>query len=1615
MLRHGEPCTDGFCLEALIRTLPCTLAIPASSQALVSTLPTWDAQTPPARLLLFTDGSFCAKLSSASWAAAVFADAGEHDWRWAGCAAGRVHTDGPMAAPSAFEAELYALAAAFCVVLRSRPGHATCIYDSQSAAAVAHCVASTSLPHRLAASVRSLYLACVAAGVQFHFKHTYSHQGDPGNELVDALAGYCHGHDCLRVEDQDLSQILSWPEIHRLWMAVCTRDDLPLLQPDGQTPALHVDIPDRSSLTTPTQLAGLPDSAAPRRYGLDLRLATYNTLSLRSHLQQQALAKLFQLHRRHIIGLQETRLDIEGLAHYGAYTAFCSPADNGTEGIQLWVDFATPVTVAQSPDVLCFRRDTFCIRHAEPRLLLVTGCLADIRLLFVVGHAPTSTQPDSIISQWWDHLDAQVRRIPRGFCPIFLLDANARFRPSLVEPSATAAEPENCNAEALLSVAAAHSLCLSGLRDADGNAIVSWVSPSGNAACLDFVAVPDVWATNMCTRPAPANFCDQFAGIDHHPVYVDLALSLSSRPASKNRLPSARALRSPAGHARLCAIWRSVPQVPWHVDVDSHLAIINAHLRRGLMDGFDHPPHIAHPAMSPAAWDMLREQRQLRRILFRLRHFLQKDTMAAVFQVWRRGLPEVGRLAHAARQHRCRLHMARTARAIQACRRRLRGQSKIDRANFTREMFQTARSREDLPHLLRSILRTGRRYKAPALVPNMEVAPGVPCATREEFLAHAGKHFARAERAIPTQLSELPAVYRGHSCMAPVHLEDLPTLEELTRAFARLKGGRAPGLTGLLPEVYKGCPDLAALAHWALSLKAVSAGTHPLLWMGGVATPIPKPSKSPSVMAGWRSILLQECSGKAVAAALRERLLAGLEKQAPDGMAGARRGVPLTLPCHLVGRHLDRLRQAAGNGAVLFVDGEAAFYATVRCFLDPQHGHHTLDAWVDSLHEDSFITDAVKAMLRAHDVLAAGQVAFAVRDALRNSIACSWYTALPSDGEIYQAVTGTVPGAPLADLLFQLTFVMCITRVTEALAATGHCARLPVAYAAQDVPCTHPTWMDDVALLLQASCCTHVAPAVIHAASVMQSMLRAMGVAMNLLPGKTEGLLVLHGSGSRAERHRLFVDLDGKLPFSEAHDGVLQLTDSYVHLGVMVGAQCMARKHIDRRARFAELSFLPLRRRLLPNPHLSVAEKTELLRAFALGRLTHGLDQWTLAADKDFKAFHTAYMSLLRRSVRPIAHCSSACLRDEQVCAVLHVLSPREAHIVALTRSLGQVASSNLHYLQCLLHVQQEWLSCSVAAANVVLHTVGSTAIPAVPVSPIHLLTWCQDVGKCLGRVSLTLRKFCNHVLRSRRALAAQAISQAKCRAALEAQGVLLQHIPDTAQDRPRTVVCPVCHKHFATVAAEGAHARRVHGRVALHTQALRGTACLVCRREYWTSARLREHFRFSSSCCHTYIEADLGPPLPCEQNCAGPVGAACKPITVLIGPQPWWASLQPTQVLPAVAEALPQSWLERELLCQFAQLGTPGPDTHLAALKSAVRLHSLASGEFSECLADLVYPSHDGYWYSVFAAVGRVLCAERQDAEQPSSAGVVQKVGRWVLLRPAGLRADTDCLKDGS
>ena len=99
---------------------------------------------------------------------------------------------------------------------------------------------------------------------------------------------------------------------------------------------------------------------------------------------------------------------------------------------------------------------------------------------------------------------------------------------------------------------------------------------------------------------------------------------------------------------------------------------------------------------------------------------------------------------------------------------------------------------------------------------------------------------------------------------------------------------------------------------------------------------------------------------------------------------------------------------------------------------------------------------------------------------------------------------------------------------------------------------------------------------------------------------------------------------------------------------------------------------------------------------------------------------------------------------------------------------------------------------------------------------------------------------------------------------------------------------CDKCDQCFKGPAQLAVHKAKKHGERAMQTHAW-GTACEICRRQYWSTARLREHFRRSPGCAFAYQQAEIDAGAPTEQ-----IANRSTPPTALIGPSPWWATLRP-------------------------------------------------------------------------------------------------------------------------
>ena len=111
---------------------------------------------------------------------------------------------------------------------------------------------------------------------------------------------------------------------------------------------------------------------------------------------------------------------------------------------------------------------------------------------------------------------------------------------------------------------------------------------------------------------------------------------------------------------------------------------------------------------------------------------------------------------------------------------------------------------------------------------------------------------------------------------------------------------------------------------------------------------------------------------------------------------------------------------------------------------------------------------------------------------------------------------------------------------------------------------------------------------------------------------------------------------------------------------------------------------------------------------------------------------------------------------------------------------------------------------------------------------------------------------------------------------------------------------CPNCALKCKTAAALAAHMSKAHGCVAKSTAAANGTRCEVCRTEFWSTKRLRDHLRRQPTCLRVWAESDLDSREVAETMHSHAWRPACK----TSGPAPWWATLRPEPAALTTAEA---------------------------------------------------------------------------------------------------------------
>ncbi|CAE7241055.1 unnamed protein product, partial [Symbiodinium microadriaticum] len=1289
------------------------------------------------------------------------------------------------------------------VSTRHAPARVTLAVDNTAALSIAAGHAGADRP--AACLARCLWQAAQSR-FSTTFRHVPGHSGKTVNELADFLAGYSAQHPLAAscgyssLPPDFAASLLS--VCHHLW----------LLPKAARTPVglrwePSVALP--SSALGPAEVAQhAVDPAQPRArpVPVPLRVVQANIQTIKDvdptffnkegHGQRRLyLAKQLKHLKVHVAFLQECRSRAGRWASHG-FLSWRSGGIQGGFGVEVWVDPA-----CASPQL---QLDDWRICYADPRILIVPCCRADLPLILVSAHAPHADRPAAEIRAFWVLLSQQVRQLPQHARLCVGLDANADF----VAPDED---------EALVGTLLANRLTRPAddflLRFAQEFGLMApgtwssihqgpswtWQHTSGRRQRLDHLLV---------TAGIPVSDheqCEAFDIVngdsrDHMPIWCLLQVPAGEALVRQgpHRYPAVVA-------AEVCSsLWQKI-QPRDDLPPDRQLALLKeAHASR--------PPFVRRqPYVSAEAETLLHALRDSRAEARRLTLLQDRLLMSGVWQRWRH-IPEPAQSLLL--KHQLRLQLAHLQTVTSALRRRAHALARRDKRMHFATLLGDATAHWH---------STGRVMEAT----NKLAWASKSARARREVRAASGfdiddalqAQFQQQEAGQIVSQSQLQTRFQrwARTSRAPCPLA-IPSLLELEALCRAQKAGKAPGPDTLRNEVWRGSPERAG--RWLF----------PICFQIGAGTPEPIDFKDSSVCAlhkkgpahlpaSFRSIAMLNGVAKLwhsqVRATVGQQVLGCYHVT----QLGGRRGIDTSMALAVFRCATDAAALRGRSWAAFFIDIQAAYYETDRGLLfEGADLRPALDALALPAHIHALIENGVLRGLGVPE----DQIAL-----LRDCVECSFWTFV-GHSSLVVATRGSRPGDGLADVLFGALYAV-IMQCIQAACATIDVAHHSLSLAmGSSEAALQLAWADDLCLVADFASAAEALHLLPQVASIILRIIEAFRFRVNLGEGKTEVLVYLCGTGATKARQQL---LTGH-PHVQADDGrQIRVVAEYKYLGVPQRAVDSGRRDMEASAargravwtQAANLVHAPslpwplklawLQGRTLPAAYSSLATSLAA-SARALAPLKGFYEQCVrhLAATWQ-DGHHASSENLAVCASAPDVDTSLCVARVRLLCRILQGRSPFvfEAFAASWDRA-GRFAS----LLQQA--VRELW-----PATNLPPLDVGGPTLALVARSSRSLLQACRRVS----RHGTMLRALC-HMWCSFRTGKTKAVIGAA--------------LPQT---------CQLCQAVLPSQHALAAHLHRMHGQVALSTQYTCGTSCLWCLSEFHNSARLRYHLQHSASCEH--------------------------------------------------------------------------------------------------------------------------------------------------------------------
>jgi len=655
---------------------------------------------------------------------------------------------------------------------------------------------------------------------------------------------------------------------------------------------------------------------------------------------------------------------------------------------------------------------------------------------------------------------------------------------------------------------------------------------------------------------------------------------------------------------------------------------------------------------------------------------------------------------------------------------------------------------------------------------------------------------------------------------------------------------------------------------------------------------VPRKPQKPLTLANARGVLCSSSVGKLYARCLRTAAVPGLVAETLGAQFGAVPGGGTDLPAVAVQLFMDGAARRGKTVAVLFGDIKGAFYNILpEVALGP--------LMTDSQRTELFgqlgmseraaaaLSDSIKGGLNA---LARHGLEDGWRAALADWHRGSWFMVRGSD-RCTVPLVGVRPGDPPADVVFAIAFAAVMKLLGEELDARGLQPMVEVCGdgifrtpGAPGVATVIPemTYMDDVALLLEASDAQDIFEKLESAADALVRVATAFGLKVNFAAGKTEAIVGLHGRGSAAARQHLAsleVHQDGgdQVPVLPVPGTAgLRIVSAYKHLGRHVAGSGRMNKEITYRCRSASSASAALMRRVFAARGIPVTDRGHVAQACVTSRLLHGAGTWLTLSNAQLRKVRGQYTRPLRR----IAGHDVPPEEGQRWPTAIQTLvatkqAPVEAHIAAARlRLAARISSKGTAAVRGMVQSRSgaNWRRALIRDLGL-MRVVLRGKLRELPEPAAAPAAWEAFWRQYPGAWAALIRKFMKTAAADPAAFLAalEGLHQAgEAAGSGEVEGE--EVVPPAAADVPMPPAaaeepapqCEECGKVFASLRALKCHGTHAHGRKRPAAAFVVSAICPACGNDYRTRLRALEHVeRGSARCRLAVLEGGMVPHSP--------------------------------------------------------------------------------------------------------------------------------------------------------